>query len=144
MPDGKALEILVTAFVALVGVVATFVPVFFRPGRSRLKADLEILKLLSPGDSHYESVRQAVDERLGRLYSRSEVSKLLRIIFSILGLGFVLGFGYWTYALVRPNFSWWASVTGYLTLAGFIYFCMGIFGPKRIRFLFKGWIGPST
>ena len=144
MPDSKTLEILVTVFVAIVGVVATLVPVFFRPGRSRLKADLEILKLLSPGDFHYKSVRQAVDERLGRLYSRSEVSELLRISFAIFGLSFAAGFGYWTYALVRPNFSWWASVTGYLTLAGFIYFCMGIFGPKRIRFLFKGWIGPST
>ncbi len=90
--------------------------------RSSLKTDLEILKLLDPADSSYQTVKKAVDKRIARLYSpeptRPEADMFWSWVFAIFGVLWALGFSYGTFVLLRPAFTWWAVLTGYLAFAG--------------------------
>src|SRR5687767_14128624 len=114
----KALGFLVTAAVAVVQVRGLRLA-----ARATLKADLEILNLLDANDPNRDLLKRTINTRIKDLYApaavESERSEGRRWLLGAFGLLWALGFSYWTFVLVRPGFTWWALLTGYLALAGF-------------------------
>ena len=103
--------------------------------RSTLKSDAEILEKLDPNSAAYKSLKQSIEARVTRLsaeprkewkewkkWNRSEVA---------LGVVFLLFFGSWTVYVLRDGFSWWALLTGYLTLSGGGILLMGFEGHPK-------------
>ncbi len=124
LSEGFDGNLLLQAFGILIAAVVAYVQArgLNLTTRSSLKTDLEILKLLDPADSSYQTVKKAVDKRIARLYSpeptRPEADMFWSWVFAIFGVLWALGFSYGTFVLLRPAFTWWAVLTGYLAFAG--------------------------
>jgi hypothetical protein len=99
--------------------------------RTSLKTDLEILKLLDPGDANHELVKTSVSERIQSLYAQDKQEISWGVV--IYGLLWTFGFVYWTVRLVEPEFSWWSLLTGYLAFAGMGMILAGWSGRSRHR-----------
>jgi len=97
-------------------------------GRSRLKADLEILKMLESSDPdgpNYRTVKQSIDATIAKVYEGSiqqggfKRPKEYDWSLLITGIIFLPGFSFWTWYLVRDGFTWWAPLTGFFAFSGF-------------------------
>ncbi len=91
------------------------------PTRARLKADLEILKMLDPADEGAPLVREHTTRTIRRLYGHDERSSHLTIYSwgdLILGLILLPVFSVWTVYLVKAGQYWWTPVTGFAAFAG--------------------------
>lgn len=130
-----------TVIGTVVGILATFfglrrIEPALRP-RSRLKADLEILRMLEPKDPEYDIVRRHIDTTITKLYElRGQQGgiKGLRVYnWSAFALGIICfpGFTFWTWYLVNDGFSWWAIATGWFAFAALGWVYIG-FEEKRV------------
>lgn len=93
------------------------------PGaRSRLKTDLEILKLIDASHPLYAAVQDQADAGLRQVYAAAGESAWGRRVYSsrdfIAGLIIAVGSGVWTAYLVTDGFNGWAVVTGFFMIAG--------------------------
>jgi hypothetical protein len=116
-------ETVVKGLGAAVAVVASFVQVrsMIPPSRTRLKADLEILKLLDPSDEASQVVRAHTTRTIQRLYAPSErTSKFTVYAWDdfIAGLILLPGFAIWTAYLFKDGHYWWIPLTGFGAFAG--------------------------
>ena len=104
--------------------------------RTSLKTDLEILKLLDAADPNYQVVKSSIDARLARLYQprapATMRANVQRWAVAAVGLVWAVGFSYWTFALVRPGFTWWSLLTGYLAFGGAALALQGAVGTGFI------------
>ena len=89
--------------------------------RSRLKVDLEILKLIDPGDPAHARVKEHIDRAIVRTYTNvASVSGAASIdwpslvFFTVAIVGLVS----WTVYLVRDGFNPWSLLTGLFALVG--------------------------
>jgi len=96
--------------------------------RSRLKDDLQILKMLKDTDHpKYDVVRNHINTLVEKVYeqpSKEEGFKLKgpkeRVLF-VMGIMALMGFSFWTWSLVRDGFSGWAVGTGFGVLLGIMW-----------------------
>lgn len=138
--DLKPLETIGTILGPILGIAATIIPLFVKPSKARLRADLEILKLLSASDPNYQKVKIVVDDKIDELYKATKVNYIERIAYGLLGTMLMVGFGYWSYTLVVPEFKWWSVLTGYFSLIGAAYLLMAFVGRQKVF----AKIGPRT
>jgi hypothetical protein len=108
---------------AAVAIVASFVQVrsMIPPSRTRLKADLEILKLLDPGDEASKVVRAHTTRAIRCLYAPCERTSKFHVYSwgdFIAGLIFLSGFSIWTVYLSKDGHFWWITLTGFGAFAG--------------------------
>jgi len=130
-------ETITKAIVVIGGAGVSLFQLYNRLPRSRapLIRDLEILKMLDPSDPAYKVIRDSVDGRIAKIYNPSPTSiRRIRVyswpqlVFGIVMFGI---FGVWTYSLFRDH-SWWAVLTGFVTLGG-IGNAMSAFDEKARR-----------
>ena len=90
------------------------------PSRSRLKADLEILKLIEKNDHGYKIVKEHIDHLIKRTYPNAENKKKIEVdwLFLIFFTVATIGLIYWTLYLVRDGFNPWALLTGVFSFTG--------------------------
>jgi len=122
-------------FAALVSIyqIRSLVP----PSRARLKADLEILKLLDPSDEAVPFLKAHTARAVRRLYPpvESAGSSLFKVHSwgdFMLGLIFLPGFSIWTFYLIKHGSYWWAPLTGLFAFAGFGAILNGL-DPKSAK-----------
>ena len=102
--------------------------------RSRLRDDLEILRLLKETDHpKHDVVRSRVSALIDEVYEQPPTAKapLKNLLLNLrprkargalmlaLGLIALVGFSYWSWCVVRDGFSWWVIGTGFGALTGF-------------------------
>lgn len=91
--------------------------------RRRLKADLEVLRLIDPANPLYSQVKANVDRQLERVYPDVRWPRP-RLVYSwtelIWGVVYSVGFAAWTIYLDRDGFSWWSPVTGFVAFSGMV------------------------
>lgn len=121
-------DILIKALGALVGAVVAYTQVkSTQPiSRAAMKADLEILNLLDKSDPNYNLIKSNIDPRIQKLYgAEAKYTDWITVGFGAIWAG---GFAYWTFYLVKDNFTWWSLLTGYFALAGMGWVMMGFRG----------------
>ena len=121
-------DILIKALGALVGAVVAYTQVkSTHPiSRAAMKADLEILKLLDKSDPNYELIKNNIDPRIQKLYgAQPKYTDWITVAFGAIWAG---GFAYWTFYLVKDEFTWWSLLTGYFAFAGLGWIIMGFRG----------------
>lgn len=121
-------DILIKSIGALVGAVVAYSQVkSTHPiSRSALKADVEILKLLDTSDPSYQVIKKNVDLRIRRLYeSKNIYTDWATVVFGVI---WAAGFAYWTFYLVKDQFTWWSLLTGYFAFAGLAWIMLGFQG----------------
>ena len=117
----KALGVLVGAVVAYTQVKSTH-PI----SRAAMKADLEILNLLDKSDPNYKLIKSNIEPRIQKLYgAQPKYTDWITVAFGAIWAG---GFAYWTFYLVKDEFTWWSLLTGYIALAGVGWIMMGFRG----------------
>ena len=94
------------------GAIASIIQVrsLIPPSRARLRADLEILKLLDASDEAAPLVRAHTMQTIRRLYGQGErASRFTVYNWSDLTLGLILlpVFSVWTVYLVKGGHYWW-------------------------------------
>ena len=127
-PFGLDWDILIKALGALVGAVVAYTQVkSTHPiSRSAMKADLEILNLLTKSDPNYQLIKSNIEPRIQKLYgAQPKYTDWFTVAF---GAICAAGFAYWTFYLVRDEFTWWSLLTGYFALAGMGWIMMGFRG----------------
>jgi hypothetical protein len=89
--------------------------------RSTLKSDIEVYNLLDKSDPKRAVVKASIDRSLDRLYGARAPSGNWKswdwgavIVWALMAVGF----GYWTFYLVKDEFRWWAILTGFVALVG--------------------------
>jgi hypothetical protein len=96
--------------------------------RSALKADADLLSKLPKDGDAYAILSKNMEERIRRQYPSAEYPAVNRApsgdkkqswLTIVLGAAILIGFGTWTYLLVRDGFTPWALLTGFLALGGF-------------------------
>jgi hypothetical protein len=97
--------------------------------RATLKTDAEILERLDPNSAAYKSLKQSIEARVERLSADPQNEVILFDV--VLGVLFIVGFGFWTAYIVRDGFSLWALLTGYLTLSGAGFVLLGFRGRPK-------------
>jgi MFS family permease len=131
--DIETLKIVGAILGPILGIVSTIAPLFFRPSKARLRTDLEILKLLKEDDPNYQKVKNVVNEKIDELYKATKENYGRRIAIGLLGIMFLVGFGYWSYKLVVPEFSWWSLLTTYFSAIGVFYLVMALVGMEKLK-----------
>lgn len=101
--------------------------------RSRLRDDLEILRLLKETDHpKHDVVRSRVSLLIEEVYEQLPTAKvpLKNLVLNLrprkavgglmlaLGVIALVGFSYWSWYVVRDGFSWWVIGTGFGALTG--------------------------
>ena len=101
--------------------------------RSRLRDDLEILRLLKETDHpRHDVVRSRVSALIEEVYEQPPAVKvpLKNLLLNlrprnerggrmlVLGLIALAGFSFWSWYVVRDGFSWWVIGTGFGALTG--------------------------
>ncbi len=96
--------------------------------RSRLKDDLEILRMLKDTDHpKYDVVRNHINTLVEKVYEQPSKEEGFKLkgpqepVLFVMGIGALVGFSYWTWSLVRDDFSWWALGTGFGILLGIMW-----------------------
>jgi len=120
-----------------VGAIASIIQVrsLIPPSRARLRADLEILKLLDASDEAAPLVRAHTMQTIRRLYGQGErPSRFTVYNWSDLILGLILlpVFSVWTVYLIEGRHYWWTLLTGLMAFAG-TGCVMNGFDPKRAK-----------
>lgn len=117
-------DILIKAFVAVVGAVGIISQVMHHLPRSRaaLKHDLEVLKLIDSNDPNYLVVKKHVDNSVAKIYAAAEKrrSSLKVYSWSDFVLGTILLFlGIWWVLLATVDgFSWWVLLPAFIVIGG--------------------------
>jgi hypothetical protein len=116
-------ETVVKGLGAAVAVVASFVQLrsIIPPSRTRLKADLEILKLLDPNGEASQVVQAHTTRTIRRLYGPSERASKFTVYSwedFIAGLVLLPGFSIWSAYLFKDGHYWWIALTGFGAFAG--------------------------
>jgi hypothetical protein len=98
-------------------------------GRATLRRDLEILKMLDPGDLSHAILKAHVNRFVATLYApplpplhKRLMDKLpwpKKMEEFVPGLILFLIFVIWTATLNMEGFSWWSLLTGFIALCGF-------------------------
>src|ERR1017187_3787169 len=108
-----------------VGTIASIIQVrsLIPPSRARLKADLEILKLLDASDEAAPLVRAHTTQTIRRLYGQgARESRSSFTVYSwgdmILGMILLPVFSVWTVYLFKGRHYWWTPLTGFAAFAG--------------------------
>ncbi len=86
----------------------------FPKSRATLKADLEILKLMKPGDPLSVLVKQGIDGRIHEIYGHDDLEGgrvKIKWVGPILSALILLSFAGWTAFIMRNGFSWLAIPT---------------------------------
>jgi hypothetical protein len=99
--------------------------------RSTLKADIELYNILDKDDPNREIIHHNIskvvrsryldvkklgaEEELGAARPRFRVYNVSNLVLGIIFLG---GFGYWTFALLADGWNWWALITGFFAFGG--------------------------
>ena len=101
--------------------------------RSRLKVDLEILKLIDPSDPAHARVKEHIDRAIVRTYTdvasvrgAASIDWPLFVFFTVAIVGLVS----WTVYLVRDGFNPWSLLTGLFALVG-AFGLLGSFIPDE-------------
>lgn len=134
--NSSALDVALKA----VGLVVTAVFSLYQarnilPGaRSRLKADLEILRLLDQRHPQYSAIKFSIDEALQRTYGATAAGRRPQVrvydwAMLVVGVLLSVGFSAWTVYLVRDGFSWWSLLTAFLSLGG-VGYILGALDPE--------------
>jgi hypothetical protein len=122
-------DMILRAVGVLIGAAGTIYQITRRDPRWRatLKADIEILNLLEEGESK-ETIRRNVDRVVQSRYPVKVVEegtevkqrgvRLYNVSNLVIGVVFLVGFGYWTFSLVEDGWNWWAILTGFFALGG--------------------------
>lgn len=130
-------EIIIKALGVVIGAAGTFYQVrnILPKSRSTLKSDLEILKLLEPGDPLHETVRRHVSRQVAYLYPPRRKKPKRGIIYSSTdfwtGVLMAVMFTTWTIYLTRDGFTWWAVLTGFVALGGLGGILTGLENPRE-------------
>lgn len=91
--------------------------------RSRIKHDIEILKLIEGTDIPCEELKGNVLRQLADLHDKTVVGKRRLWTPEVVGVMIVsvslfIGFGAWTAFLVRDGFTWWSVLPGIMAFSG--------------------------
>jgi hypothetical protein len=130
-------ETVVKGLGAAVAAIAAFVQVrsLIPPSRMRLKADLEILKLLEPSSEASQLVKEHTTRTIRRIYAPSERRSKFTIYAwedFIAGLILLPVFSIWTAYLLKDGHFWWTALTGFGAFAGFGAILNGL-DPKSAK-----------
>jgi hypothetical protein len=94
--------------------------------RSRLKTDIEILRMLKSTDPEYDTVKEHVAVAIQDIYKKRDEKegtfKVHNWEYFLLGLIATVGLTTWTVFLVKDVFSWWSLLTGVYAFASLAIF----------------------
>jgi hypothetical protein len=122
-------DMILRAVGVLIGAAGTIYQITRRDPRWRatLKADIEILNLLDDGESK-EIIKRNVDRVVQSRYPVRAVEegvetkrrsvRVYNVSNLVIGIIFLVGFGYWTFSLVEDGWNWWAILTGFFAFGG--------------------------
>lgn len=140
--NGFDFKTLIQAIGSLVAAAVAYIQIkSARPiSRASLKTDLEILKLIAKSDPNYQIVKNDIDLRIKILYRRN--TKPANWFIVSIGVSLAVAFSYWTFHIVRNEFSWWSLMTGYFAITGLYLIALGFSGnSKQLQKLTGGAFG---
>ena len=128
-------QVMIQVLVILVGGAISLYQILrlLPASRSKLKADLEILKLIDKNDPAFVRVKAHVDRAIVRTYPiTAEAKETVHIDWHFLVFFVVatIGLVSWTLYLLRDGFNPWSLLTGIFALVS-VFGIVGVFIPDE-------------